>query len=137
MRKICILGSGYAGLFCAANLLADYDNRNKYEIIIFDQNSYHQLLQQIHLVCANIKKPNDISFSISDLLEDELKFYKDVVIGVNFDTQHIFTANNKEYEFDYVIIALGSSNALSKPLIVTCSAVLSANITALAPAFSR
>jgi NADH dehydrogenase len=110
MKKVRILGSGYAGLFCAANLLADYDNRKKYEISIFDQNSSHQLLQQIHLVCADIKKPNDISFSISDLMEDELKFYKDVVIGVNFETQHIFTANNKEYDFDYVIIALGSSN---------------------------
>jgi NADH:ubiquinone reductase (H+-translocating) len=110
MKKVRILGSGYAGLFCAANLLADYDNRSKYEISIFDQNSSHQLLQQIHLVCADIKKPNDISFSISDLMKDELKFYKDVVIGVNFETQHIFTANNKEFDFDYVIIALGSSN---------------------------
>ena len=110
MKKVRILGSGYAGLFCAANLLADYDNRKKYEISIFDQNSSHQLLQQIHLVCADIKKPNDISFSISDLMKDELKFYKDVVIGVNFETQHIFTANNKEFDFDYVIIALGSSN---------------------------
>jgi len=111
MKRICILGSGYAGLFCAANLLADYDNRNKYEIIIFDQNSYHQLLQQIHLVSANIKKPNDISFSIYDLMKDDIKFYKELVVGVNLDKQHIFTANNKEYDFDYVIIALGSSNA--------------------------
>jgi NADH dehydrogenase len=111
MKRICILGSGYAGLFCAANLLADYDNRNKYEIIIFDQNSYHQLLQQIHLVSANIKKPNDISFSIYDLMKDDIKFYKEFVVGVNLDKQHIFTANNKEYDFDYVIIALGSSNA--------------------------
>jgi NADH dehydrogenase len=111
MRKICILGSGYAGLFCAANLLADYDNRNKYEISIFDQNSYHQLLQQIHLVSANIKKPNDISFSIYDLMKDDIKFYKELVGGINLDQQNIFTANNKEYDFDYVIIALGSSNA--------------------------
>jgi NADH:ubiquinone reductase (H+-translocating) len=111
MKKICILGSGYAGLFCAANLLADYDNRNKYEIIIFDQNSYHQLLQQIHLVSANIKKPNDISFSIYDLMKDDIRFYKEFVVGVNLDKQNIFTANNKEYDFDYVIIALGSSNA--------------------------
>jgi NADH dehydrogenase len=111
MRKICILGSGYAGLFCAANLLADYDNRNKYEISIFDQNSYHQLLQQIHLVSANLKKPTDISFSIYDLMKDDIKFYKELVVGVNLDKQNIFTANNKEYDFDYVIIALGSSNA--------------------------
>lgn len=111
MKKICILGSGYAGLFCAANLLADYDNRSKYEISIFDQNSYHQLLQQIHLVSASIKKPKDISFSIYDLLKDDIKFYKELVVGVNFEKQNIFTANNKEYDFDYVIIALGSLNA--------------------------
>ena len=111
MKKICILGSGYAGLFCAANLLVDYDNRNKYKIIIFDQNPYHQLLQQIHLVSANIKKPNDISFSIYDLMKDDIKFYKELVVGINLDKQNIFTANNKEYDFDYVIIALGSSNA--------------------------
>ena len=111
MKKICILGSGYAGLFCAANLLVDYDNKMKYEISIFDQNSYHQLLQQIHLVSANIKKPNDISFSIHDLMKDDVKFYNELILGVNFDTQNIFTANNKNYDFDYVIIALGSSNA--------------------------
>jgi len=111
MKRICILGSGYAGLFCAANLLVDYDNKMKYEISIFDQNSYHQLLQQIHLVSANIKKPNDISFSIHDLMKDDVKFYNELILGVNFDTQNIFTANNKNYDFDYVIIALGSSNA--------------------------
>ena len=111
MRKISILGSGYAGLFCAANLLADYENRKKYEISIFDQNSYHQLLQQIHLVSANLKKPHDISFSIYDLMKDDVKFYNELVVSVNFETQNIFTANNKKYNFDYVIIALGSSNA--------------------------
>jgi NADH:ubiquinone reductase (H+-translocating) len=111
MRKISILGSGYAGLFCAANLLSDYENRKKYEINIFDQNSYHQLLQQIHLVSANLKKPHDISFSIYDLMKDDVKFYNEVVVGVNFETQNVFTANNKKYKFDYVIIALGSSNA--------------------------
>jgi NADH dehydrogenase len=111
MRKISILGSGYAGLFCAANLLADYENRKKYEISIFDQNSYHQLLQQIHLVSANLKKPHDISFSIYDLMKDDVKFYNELVLGVNFETQNVFTANNKKYNFDYVIIALGSSNA--------------------------
>src|SRR5687767_7637516 len=111
MRKIRILGSGYAGIFCAANLLADYDNMSKYEISIFDQNSYHQLLQQIHLVAANIKKPNDISFSVYDLLKDDIKFYKELIIGINLDKQKIFTAHNTEFDFDYVIIALGSSNA--------------------------
>ena len=56
MKKVCVLGSGYAGLFSAVNLLTDNDLQNKFEISIFDKNPYHQLLQQIHLVTAGIKK---------------------------------------------------------------------------------
>jgi NADH dehydrogenase len=111
MKKVCILGSGYAGLFCAANLLADQDSKNKYEISIFDQNSYHQLVQQIHLVSAGIRKPNDISFSIKEIMKDDVTFYQDLVIGVNLNNQNIVTATHKEYNFDYVVIALGALNA--------------------------
>jgi NADH dehydrogenase len=111
MKKICILGSGYAGLFCAANLLSDKTYKNKFEITVIDQNSYHQLLQQIHLVCSGIKKPEEISFSISDLMKDEIKFFKDIVIQVNFNKQNVLTASNCKYEFDYLIVALGASNS--------------------------
>ncbi|HJT85995.1 MAG TPA: FAD-dependent oxidoreductase [Nitrososphaeraceae archaeon] len=111
MKKICILGSGYAGLFCAANLLSAKTYKNKFEITVIDQNSYHQLLQQIHLVCSGIKKPEEISFSISDLMKDEIKFIKDIVIQVNFNTQNVLTASKCEYEFDYLIVALGASNS--------------------------
>jgi NADH:ubiquinone reductase (H+-translocating) len=111
MKTICILGSGYAGLFCAANLLADYEDKNKYEISIFDQNSYHQLIQQIHLVSSGIRKPNDISFSIKEIMKDDVTFYQDLVTGVNLDNQNIITSDHKEYNFDYVVIALGALNA--------------------------
>ena len=111
MKKICILGSGYAGLFCASNLLSDKSYKNKFEITVIDKNSYHQLLQQIHLVCSGIKKPEEISFSISDLLKDEIKFFKDIVVQVNFHKQNVLTASNTKYEFDYLIIALGATNS--------------------------
>ena len=77
MKKVCVLGSGYAGLFSAANLLTDNDL--KFEINIFDKNPYHQLLQQIHLVTAGIKKTSEISFPIYDLMKDDVKFYNEVV----------------------------------------------------------
>ena len=79
MKKVCVLGSGYAGLFSAANLLTDNDFKNKFEINIFDKNPYHQLLQQIHLVTAGIKKTSEISFPIYDLMKDDIKFYNEVV----------------------------------------------------------
>ena len=111
MKKICILGSGYAGLFCAANLISDKTYKNKFEITLIDQNSYHQLLQQIHLVCSSIKKPEEVSFSISDLMKDEIKFFKDIVIQINFNKNNVLTASKCEYEFDYLLVALGASNS--------------------------
>jgi NADH dehydrogenase len=111
MKKICILGSGYAGLFCASNLLLDKFYNNKFEITVIDQNSFHLLLQQIHLVCAGLKQPEEISFSIRDLMKNEIKFFNDIIIQVNFDKQVVLTAGNFEYEFDYLIVALGASNS--------------------------
>ena len=101
----------YLIIFSAANLLTDNHLQNKFEISIFDKNPYHQLLQQIHLVTAGIKKTSEISFPIYDLMKDDVKFYNEVVQGVNFNENKIITSNNKEYTFDYVIIALGASNA--------------------------
>ena len=58
MKNIVILGGGYAGIFAAANLI---NKRGDVKIIVIDKNldknPYHQLLQQIHLIPANIKIP--------------------------------------------------------------------------------
>jgi NADH dehydrogenase len=54
MKNIVILGGGYAGIIAAANLI---NKRGDVKIIVIDKNPYHQLLQQIHLIPANIKNP--------------------------------------------------------------------------------
>ena len=58
MKNIVILGGGYAGIIATANLI---NKRGDVKIIVIDKNldknPYHQLLQQIHLIPANIKIP--------------------------------------------------------------------------------
>ncbi|HJS65010.1 MAG TPA: FAD-dependent oxidoreductase, partial [Nitrososphaeraceae archaeon] len=119
MKKVAVAGAGYAGLFSAANLLASGNEEKKFHITVFDKNPYHQLLQQIHLVSAGVKKPEDISFSINELLKNEISFINESVLSLDLDNKVITTTLNdnaknsrkQEYKFDYIIIALGSSNA--------------------------
>lgn len=118
MKKVVVAGAGYGGLFSAANLLANGNEQKKFDITVFDKNPYHQLLQQIHLVSAGVKKPEAISFSINELLKNEISFINECVFSVDLDNKVITTLSDNlnnsskhEYKFDYIIIALGSSNA--------------------------
>jgi len=118
LKKVAIAGAGYAGLFSAANLLASGNEEKKFDITVFDRNPYHQLLQQIHLVSGGVKKPEDISFSINELLKNEISFINESVLSVDLDNKVITAVSDnpknsckQEYKFDYIIIALGSSNA--------------------------
>ncbi|MGD1835155.1 MAG: NAD(P)/FAD-dependent oxidoreductase [Nitrososphaeraceae archaeon] len=109
-KKIGILGAGYGGIFTAANLL-NKENGIDFDIKLFDKNSYHQLLQQIHLVTANIKKFDDVGLDIKSLLKNEIDFVNKSIKEIDIDKKIVYTIDNKKYTFDYIIIALGASNA--------------------------
>lgn len=120
MKEIIILGAGYGGLFTAANLLTNEKLQNKLSITIIDKNLYHQLLQQIHLVAADLKQYDDIAFSIKDLMKNEVKFVNKKISEIDLGKKTVTTlegneTNNNsktfEYKFDYVVIAIGSSNS--------------------------
>ncbi|MDX1372301.1 MAG: FAD-dependent oxidoreductase, partial [Nitrososphaeraceae archaeon] len=111
---------GYGGLFTAANLLTNDKMQNKLNITIIDKNLYHQLLQQIHLIAADLKQYDDIAFSIKDLMKNDVKFVNKKISRVDLDKKTVTTleeektnkdANILEYKFDYLVIAIGSTNS--------------------------
>jgi NADH dehydrogenase len=110
--EIIILGAGYAGIFAAANL----GKRLGIKVTLVDKNQYHQLLQQIHTVAAGIKEPEEIIFSIKELFDDELTFVQGSVQCVDLINKIVHvdqggdSSDNTKIRYDYLIIALGSSN---------------------------
>jgi NADH:ubiquinone reductase (H+-translocating) len=108
MKNIVILGGGYAGIFAAANLI---NKRGDVKIIIIDKNSYHQLLQQIHLIPANIKIPEYLTLKINDLLKNDADFFEDSLESINLDKRRVITKTGIEYSYNYIIIALGATDA--------------------------
>lgn len=108
MKNIVILGGGYAGIFAAANLI---NKRGDVKIIIIDKNPYHQLLQQIHLIPANIKIPEYLTLKINDLLKNDADFFEDSLESINLDKRRVITKTGIEYSYNYIIIALGATDA--------------------------
>jgi NADH:ubiquinone reductase (H+-translocating) len=108
MKNIVILGGGYAGIFAAANLI---NKRGDVKIIIIDKNPYHQLLQQIHLIPANIKIPEYLTLKINDLIKNDADFFEDSLESINLDKRRVITKTGKEYSYNYIIIALGATDA--------------------------
>jgi NADH:ubiquinone reductase (H+-translocating) len=110
--EVIILGAGYAGIFAAANLCKHSGIR----VTLIDKNHYHQLLQQIHTVASGIKKPEEITFSIKELFHDELSFIQASVQSIDMIDKIVYIDNNNDdrndarIRYDYLIIALGSSN---------------------------
>lgn len=108
MKNIVILGGGYAGIFAAANLI---NKRGDVKIIIIDKNPYHQLLQQIHLIPANIKIPENLTLKINDLLKNDVDFFEDSLESINLEKRRVITKTGIEYSYNYIIIALGATDA--------------------------
>ena len=85
-------------------------------VTLIDKNHYHQLLQQIHTVASGIKKPEEITFSIKELFHDELSFIQASVQSIDMIDKIVYIDNNNDdrndarIRYDYLIIALGSSN---------------------------
>jgi NADH dehydrogenase len=110
--EIIILGAGYAEIFAAANI----SKHTGIKIRLVDKNPYHQLLQQIHTVAAGIKKPEDITFSIKELFHDKLTFVQGSVQCIDLINKIVYIdkgnddSDNPKIKYDYLIIALGSSN---------------------------
>ena len=115
-----ILGAGYAGMFLAINLYqslkemsrGDRKGQNSSadaEIILIDRNSYHQLLQEIHLVAAGYRTAEQISIPITSLINrTEIRFIQSNVKEIHAGENKVIL-DGSVIDYDLVVICLGST----------------------------
>jgi NADH dehydrogenase len=118
--RIVILGAGYAGMFLAINLYQSLKETSKgdrkgknssadVEIILIDRNSYHQLLQEIHLVAAGYRTAAEISIPVTSLIyRTEIRFIQSNVKEIRAD-EHKVILDGSIIDYDLVVICLGST----------------------------
>lgn len=110
-KRIVILGAGYGGLQAAKTLNKQLRKHDDVDIMLIDQNNYHTLLTELHEVAGNRVEPGGVRVSIEHVLEyTKVQFVQDQIVRADIESQKLYS-NDKEYDFDYLILGVGSEPA--------------------------
>jgi NADH dehydrogenase len=105
LPRIIILGAGVAGLR-AAKKLNKMMRPAEGELILIDQNDYHQLLYRLHKTCNYTYERKDIVVPLKDLIGD-IDFRKTTVENIDPESKIVKT-NTGDIPYDILLVAMGS-----------------------------
>ncbi|MEI7769865.1 MAG: NAD(P)/FAD-dependent oxidoreductase [Chloroflexales bacterium] len=111
--NIVILGAGYAGLRTALNL--DHQLRQHGmddAVTLVDQNSYHQLIQKIHVTATSGSHSPEAIYSLGQILSSrQITFVQGRVRMIAPLEHEILLEDGRSLPYDRLVIALGSETA--------------------------
>ena len=107
MPRIVILGAGFGGLF-AAKKLAGVDA----DVTVVDRHNYHLFQPLLYQVATAGLPPSDIAWPIRSILsrQKNTSVLLDEVIDIDVG-QHQVVLRNETVDFDYLIVATGSTHS--------------------------
>lgn len=106
-KKVIIIGAGFGGLN-AAKQLADSD----FDITVIDKTNHHLFQPLLYQVATAALSPADIAVPIRSLFSDysNIRIILDEVISID-KKKHIVHTKSDSFNFDYLIIAVGSRHS--------------------------
>lgn len=112
MKRIVILGAGYASIFAASNLC---DNKKGFQITLVNDGTRHQLIQELHRVASGELSDHEIALNIEETFGSEIDFVYGKSESADLYNKHVRVrlAESNEIQiipYDYLIIALGAMN---------------------------
>jgi len=112
-KRVLILGAGAAGIGAALELKKASADAPGLEVTLVDQRDYHHPLPFIWQVVSGSIEPSHISFPLHALLRGKgaagpVKFRQSRVQGIDVEKKVVST-DDGELEWDYLVIALGST----------------------------
>jgi NADH dehydrogenase len=113
MKRVLILGAGSAGIAAVLELKKASVRNPEMEVTLVDQQNYHFVIPMIYQVVAGSVEPNFISFPLRVLLRQkptagQFKFIQSRVRSIDTEKKRV-TIDREELEWDYLVIALGST----------------------------
>jgi NADH:ubiquinone reductase (H+-translocating) len=106
MKRIVIVGGGFAGVSCARRLATNPD----VHVTLIDKNNYQQFQPLLYQVATALLEPGNAAFSLRSLLRGhanvDVKMAE--VISADLRTRTVETADGKTYRGDFLILAAGA-----------------------------
>jgi sulfide:quinone oxidoreductase len=112
INRILILGAGFGGL-TAANILRK-NLSNVHKITVIDKNKSFMMGLVNLWILYGTRKLQDSFIPLANLLNKDIEFINDEIVGINFTQSSISTKFSGKFDYDYLIISLGSDLAPEK-----------------------
>lgn len=107
MKKIVIIGAGYAGVLTAKKLEKKL-RKEDVSISIIDKNPFHTMLTELHEVAANRVEEDSIKMSLKKIFAGrKVDVILDTINQIDFDKK-VVSGKAKSYSYDYLVLAAGS-----------------------------
>ncbi|MGN6633535.1 MAG: NAD(P)/FAD-dependent oxidoreductase [Nitrososphaeraceae archaeon] len=112
IKRILILGAGFGGL-TAANILRK-NLSNVHKITVIDKNKSFMMGLVNLWILYGTRKLQDSFIPLANLLNKDIEFINDEIVGINCNQSSISTKFSGKFDYDYLIISLGSDLAPEK-----------------------
>jgi len=110
MKRVVVLGAGYAGVQAALTLHKKLKNEDV-AISIIDRTDRHTLLTELHEVAGNRVNEESVKIYLKDIFKyTKVEIIKDDVNSIDFEAQ-VLTSEGNKYPYDYLVLGCGSEPA--------------------------
>ncbi|MFT4412963.1 NAD(P)/FAD-dependent oxidoreductase [Fredinandcohnia humi] len=107
--KIVILGAGYGGLTTTVRLQKTL-GVNEADITLINKNDYHYETTWLHEASAGTLHHDRVRYEVEGVIDrSKVKFVKGTVTSINREEKRVILEDG-EYEYDYLVIALGGES---------------------------
>ena len=105
MKKIIIVGGGFAGL----NLAKSLATNESFDITLVDKNNYHFFPPLLYQVSTAFIEPSNISYPFRKMMQTQrnLTFFMGELVCVR-PHENMIETNNGLLKFDYLVLATGT-----------------------------
>lgn len=105
MKKVVIVGGGFAGL----NLAKKLTNNKHFEVTVVDINNYHFFPPLLYQVSTAFIEPSNISYPFRKLFQGRknVRFFMGSLVKVNPESKTIET-DSGDLAYDYLVLAMGT-----------------------------
>lgn len=106
MKKIVVLGAGYAGLKTVIDLQKKF--RDQAKIVLINNVSYHYETMRLYEVASGSYPYTKMSFELSDVIRPSMtSLIVDTVERVDYEKKLVYLSNHEPVSYDYCVIGLG------------------------------
>ncbi len=108
-KKVLVVGGGFGGIRAAIEL--DVHARGSLDVTLISDKPHFEYHAALYRVVTG-RSPLEVCIPVADILKGtHVNFVKDRIENIDFEKKKIFSSHGFDYDYDYLVLALGSETA--------------------------